>query len=355
MDGSPYSRHYQAGRAAKEQLLFNSGWWYSGKTLAQAITRYAPHFENDTNGYIGTVARDTGVDPNTPLSALSPQQRVRMLDAMERVEGFSAGRPSAGGRYPAMASARSISQTSCPHFGPTTARQDGGRAHVCITHRMRQNDGHNVRISWRPNVGLLRTRGLTTTKLPLEIQQQLGIDGMNTLWSYNDRIAQAGAVQTDEQLYAELQRLQAEDPHQFAEDVDLFDYIDRLSNLKGRRELQQLQVDAIKDRREGTEKALTEAKIFRPLCLLQATGWKPPVFARQVRQRTTKAGHVKPSSSVRLSTACGNFRRKKNASRMTTKSATWSISSLLPIIAKNPACCGGRTTKKRLSSKRRPV
>ena len=249
---------YQAGRAAKEQLLFNST-GYSGKTLAQAITRYAPHFENDTNGYIGTVARDTGVDPNTPLSALSPQQRVRMLDAMERVEGFSAGQTQRGQQIPGYVGpqyiADQVAHISDPRLRAKTA--------AALTRMYNAQDASERRAQRQNKLAaerwIIENPGADPTKLPLEIQQQLGIDGMNTLWSYNDRIAQAGAVQTDEQLYAELQRLQAEDPHQFAEDVDLFDYIDRLST-KDRRELQQLQVDAIKDRREGTEKALTEAK-----------------------------------------------------------------------------------------------
>ena len=82
---------YEAGRAAKEALLFSSE-GYAGKTIAGAISRYAPASDgNDTAGYIAAVASAAGVDPNTPLSDLDPQQRQAMLDAMERVEGGGAG------------------------------------------------------------------------------------------------------------------------------------------------------------------------------------------------------------------------------------------------------------------------
>lgn len=82
---------YEAGRAAKEKLLFE-GKGYAGKTLGQAITRYAPPSENNTASYIAQVAAAAGVSPDTPLSQLSSAQRKRMLDAMERVEGFKRGK-----------------------------------------------------------------------------------------------------------------------------------------------------------------------------------------------------------------------------------------------------------------------
>lgn len=82
---------YEAGRSAKEALLFSSE-GYAGKTIASAISRYAPASDsNDTAGYIAKVASEIGVDPNTPLSELSPSQRNTMLTAMERIEGGGAG------------------------------------------------------------------------------------------------------------------------------------------------------------------------------------------------------------------------------------------------------------------------
>ena len=56
-----------------------------------AIQRYAPYFENDTNSYASNIAAAAGVSVDTPLSQLSSQQRQKLLDAMERVEGFKVG------------------------------------------------------------------------------------------------------------------------------------------------------------------------------------------------------------------------------------------------------------------------
>jgi hypothetical protein len=81
---------YEQGRKAKEELLFNTS-KYKNKTIAGAINRYAPPNENDTRGYISTIAKAVGVSPNTPLRDLTPEQRTAMLNAMEKIEGFKAG------------------------------------------------------------------------------------------------------------------------------------------------------------------------------------------------------------------------------------------------------------------------
>lgn len=106
---------------------------------------------------------------------------------------------------------------------------------------------------------IIANPGSDPTELPLDVQQQLGIEGMNTIWAYNAKIAEQSVIATDEVLYADLTRLQAEDPTQFAEQVDLFDYVDRLST-KDRRDLQQLQAEALRDKRNGTEEALTKSR-----------------------------------------------------------------------------------------------
>lgn len=80
------------GRAAKEALLFE-GKNYRNKTIAEAITRYAPPSDNNpTASYIATVSKAAGVEPNTPLASLDPNQRAAMMDAMARVEGMRPGK-----------------------------------------------------------------------------------------------------------------------------------------------------------------------------------------------------------------------------------------------------------------------
>jgi hypothetical protein len=82
---------YEAGRSAKESLLFESK-GYAGKTIEEAINRYAPPSENDSGWYASSVAEAIGVDVNTPLSSLSQEQRMAMLDAMQVVEGWRVGK-----------------------------------------------------------------------------------------------------------------------------------------------------------------------------------------------------------------------------------------------------------------------
>ena len=82
---------YEEGRKAKEALLFESK-SYRTKTIAEAIARYAPAFENNTNAYASNIAAAAGVSVDTPLSSLSASQRKKLLDAMERVEGFKKGK-----------------------------------------------------------------------------------------------------------------------------------------------------------------------------------------------------------------------------------------------------------------------
>lgn len=79
------------GKKAQEALLFESD-GYRGHTVRSAISRYAPPSENNTGSYVDTVATAIGVNPDTPLAELSPEQRSAMVNAMHKVEGFKPGK-----------------------------------------------------------------------------------------------------------------------------------------------------------------------------------------------------------------------------------------------------------------------
>lgn len=81
---------YEAGRRAKAALIFESP-RYRDLSIAEAINRYAPPFENNTAAYANGVARAAGVTLDTPMSSLTSAQRERVLNAMERIEGFRQG------------------------------------------------------------------------------------------------------------------------------------------------------------------------------------------------------------------------------------------------------------------------
>lgn len=83
---------FEMGEKAQEALLFE-GKNYRDKTIAQAISRYAPASDdNNVSMYVNTVSNAVGVSPDTPLAELTPEQRKVMLSAMHRVEGLRPGK-----------------------------------------------------------------------------------------------------------------------------------------------------------------------------------------------------------------------------------------------------------------------
>lgn len=101
-DASPPNRFavfpdFETGRAAKKALLFERD-SYKNKSIADAITRYAPPKENPTSAYIAAVVSginntvpNSSVTVDTVLNTLTEPQREAMLDAMQRVEGGGGG------------------------------------------------------------------------------------------------------------------------------------------------------------------------------------------------------------------------------------------------------------------------
>jgi len=75
----------QAGRAAKSSLIFE-GKNYKDKSLTEAIARYAPPGENNTGKYQQRVLAAVG-GVNKPMNQYTPEERERIMDAMQQVEG----------------------------------------------------------------------------------------------------------------------------------------------------------------------------------------------------------------------------------------------------------------------------
>lgn len=66
-------------------------------SLTNILTTYAPPSENDTQGYIDFVSKQTGIDPNVPLS---PMDISRIMPAMIKMEGGQVGADYFGGAIP---------------------------------------------------------------------------------------------------------------------------------------------------------------------------------------------------------------------------------------------------------------
>lgn len=84
----------EAGTKAQETLLFE-GKNYRGLSVGQAIGKWAPSSENNVPAYVGAVTKGLdGVGANTPMSALTPEQRQIFLRNMRQHEGWKPGRMS---------------------------------------------------------------------------------------------------------------------------------------------------------------------------------------------------------------------------------------------------------------------
>lgn len=57
-----------------------------GDTIAKMIARYAPPSENNTEAYISRVCRSTGIDRDTTLDTLNPEQMIPIVCAISAVE-----------------------------------------------------------------------------------------------------------------------------------------------------------------------------------------------------------------------------------------------------------------------------
>lgn len=80
----------ETGMRAICALLQSDG--YRNLTISQAIFKYAPPHENDTDGYKTTLRRLTGLDISVKLSSLTPDQIMRVARAIKVVEGWRTGR-----------------------------------------------------------------------------------------------------------------------------------------------------------------------------------------------------------------------------------------------------------------------
>lgn len=79
----------EKGSEAKKKLVF--GPKYISLSIRDAISKYAPPSENNTEAYIKSVVKATGATDQTPLQKLDDQQKDKLLQAISRMEGFKVG------------------------------------------------------------------------------------------------------------------------------------------------------------------------------------------------------------------------------------------------------------------------
>lgn len=67
-------------KALANQIKLDTG---RGHTLSSFISKYAPPTENDTKGYLATVAKNLGVSPGTPLAQLDQNKLLKAIALQE--------------------------------------------------------------------------------------------------------------------------------------------------------------------------------------------------------------------------------------------------------------------------------
>ncbi len=77
------------GAAALDSLLRSDK--YSKLTVGQAVMKYAPPHENDTENYLASLRRMTGVHHSAKMHSLDSTQMQRVAGAIRQLEGWKPG------------------------------------------------------------------------------------------------------------------------------------------------------------------------------------------------------------------------------------------------------------------------
>lgn len=99
VDGFALFPTRDAGMAAADAQLGLYGSKHGVRTLGDAIRRWAPPNENDTDAYIRRVSQASGIDPDASIDLTDQSIRARILPHMFAVEEGT-GAPDAGGPSP---------------------------------------------------------------------------------------------------------------------------------------------------------------------------------------------------------------------------------------------------------------
>lgn len=74
------------GYRAALKLLQNYSKLHGCHTIRTMISRWAPPSENDTKGYIATISKLTGIDPDKRININNQQEMCALVAAMSRME-----------------------------------------------------------------------------------------------------------------------------------------------------------------------------------------------------------------------------------------------------------------------------
>tara|TARA_R110001592_G_scaffold20926_13_gene84700 strand:+ start:3510 stop:5177 length:1668 start_codon:yes stop_codon:yes gene_type:complete len=89
-DGFAIFESVDAGLEAQKHLLQSDN--YANLTLREAVYRYAPQHENDSESYVRQVSQATGIASNRTLNTLNEDEQNRLVRAMVNHEGWKEAR-----------------------------------------------------------------------------------------------------------------------------------------------------------------------------------------------------------------------------------------------------------------------
>jgi len=73
----------EQGLGALSNLLTTK---YNGQSLNTIISHYAPSSENDTQGYVNTLAKSAGIDPDKPIDMSNTATRTKVMQGIVQIE-----------------------------------------------------------------------------------------------------------------------------------------------------------------------------------------------------------------------------------------------------------------------------
>jgi hypothetical protein len=115
---------YDNGREAKRELIFY-GKNYTNLSLSQAIARYAPPSENNTNSYIANVLGAVG-GVEKYMREYNNSEQDSILNAMQRIEGWAVGRVELIEKGTGTTDAQKATPTPNSPSGPSPSSPGGG-------------------------------------------------------------------------------------------------------------------------------------------------------------------------------------------------------------------------------------
>jgi uncharacterized protein (TIGR02594 family) len=208
----------------------------------------------DANGNILVLGGNQGKDGRVSVSAQRPENLLGFRSAGVVDENVS-GLPNYSPQGLQSMQDKLDAITDPKERAATQKALDG-----YLTVQKKQIDAAREQAQVWANDQLMQNPGMNVMKLPINIQQALGSQGMTALMNFQDKVRTSGQPVTDDHVLLDLQTQYANDPETFAKQ-DLFQYRDKLSNQDWDKVTAWRQT-ALTDQRKAKDEGLAVTQAF---------------------------------------------------------------------------------------------